>query len=163
MQKNDPSGVNNILRGLGEFLELLSGLAEQGNELTRSAEVVDERKNVKAVYGFSVRMGGDRQPRVERFGTVRPKHRGVVIEDALEPMLDVFDEGDYVRLVVELPGVDPERITFQLRGDVLSIEAAGRDRRYSKRVTIPAPPVRMEQATSCYRNGIFELKLPRLA
>ena len=126
MHKDDVSGVTGILRGLGEFLELLSGLAEQGTEATRSAQVVDEAKHVKAVYGFSVRMGGDRQPHVDRFGNVRPINRGPVIEDSREPLLDVFDEGDYVRLVVELPGVDPEHITFQLRGDALTIEAAGK-------------------------------------
>jgi hypothetical protein len=60
VHKNDAAGVTNILRGLGEFLELLSGLAEQRTEATRSAQVVDESKQVKAVCGFSVRMGGDR-------------------------------------------------------------------------------------------------------
>ena len=156
-------GLGGMFRSLGGFLDLLSSLAEEGGgELARSGELGDEKKGVKAVYGFSVRVGGGGKPRIEKFGnvTVKDDGRGPVVEEAREPMVDLFDEGDHLRVVAELPGVGADDIRFEVKEDVLDLCATRGDRKYRKEVLLPAA-VRAPAATSSYRNGVFEIKLPK--
>jgi len=150
-----------MFRSLGGFLDLLSTLSEQGDgEITRSGEINDDKKGVKAVYGFSVRVGGGGKPHVEAFGNVKDDGRGAVVEETREPIVDVFDEGDHLLLVVELPGVDAEDIRFEVEDDVLSLSASRGERKYRKEVLLPAPVV-TQGASPSYRNGVFELKLTK--
>ncbi|HVE82623.1 MAG TPA: archaeal heat shock protein Hsp20 [Myxococcales bacterium] len=153
-----------MFRSLGGFLDLLSNLAEQagteGGEIHREGELGDDRKGVKAVYGFSVRVGNGGPPRIEKFGNVQDSGRGPVVEEAREPMVDVFDEDQHLLVVAELPGVDAADIRFEVKEDVLNLDASRGDRKYRKEVLLPAA-VKAEEATSSYRNGVFEIRLPK--
>jgi len=135
--------VGEILRGLGAFLEEL--------------ETAPTRPT-RAVYGFTVRTGAG-QPLVERSGTVGSRQAGTN-RDVRTPMVDVFDEGDHFRLVAELPGVGADDIRFEVCGDVVRLEAVHGERHYIKEVTLGAT-ARTSGSTWAYRNGVFELKLPR--
>ncbi|MBI4575619.1 MAG: Hsp20/alpha crystallin family protein [Planctomycetes bacterium] len=157
-------GLGGMFRSLGGFLDFLSDLAEkageEGGEFKRSGELGDEKKGVKAVYGFSVRVGGGGKPLIENFGNVRDNGQGAVVEEAREPMVDVFDEGDHLTVVAELPGVGANDIRFEVKEDVLNLSATRGDRKYRKEVLLPSA-VRAQAATSSYRNGVFEIKLPK--
>ena len=155
-------GMGGMLKSLGGFLDLLSKFSEEnGGQFNRSGEVGDDKKGVKAVYGFSVRLGGIGQgPRVEPFGNVRERPGGPVVEEVREPMVDVFDEGSHLTLVAELPGVDAEDVKFTIRDDVLELVATHGERKYRKEVLLPHP-VDSAKAVPSYRNGVFELKLPK--
>jgi HSP20 family protein len=155
-------GVGGMLKSLGGFLDLLSKFSEEnGGEFHRNGEMGNDKKGMKAVYGFSVRLGGAGQgPRVEPFGNVRERSDGPVVEEVREPMIDLFDEGDYVTLVAELPGVDADDVKFTVRDDVLELVATHGDRKYRKEVILPYP-VDLKKAGPSYRNGVFELKLPK--
>ena len=154
-----------MFRSLGGFLDLLSNLAEQGGEggeIRRSGELGDEKKGVKAVYGFSIRMGGGGKPTIEQFGNIKESGRGPIVEEAREPMVDVFDEDDHLLVVAELPGVEAGDVSFEIKEDVLELRAARGERKYRKEVLLPGA-VRAQAATSSYRNGVFEIKLPKAA
>jgi HSP20 family protein len=157
-------GLGGMFRSLGGFLDLLSNLAEQaeeGGEIHRSGELGDEKKGIKAVYGFSVRMGGGGKPVVEKFGNIKEDGQGPVVEEAREPMVDVFDEGDHLLVVAELPGVEASDVGFEVKEDVLDLSATRGERKYRKEVLLPAA-VSARAATSSYRNGVFEIKLPKV-
>jgi HSP20 family protein len=158
------AGLGGMFKSLGGFLELLSDLAEKGEgEFNKSGQVGDDKKGVKAVYGFSVRVGGHGKPLIENFGNVKSDRDGSpVVEEAREPMVDVFDESDHILIVAELPGVAEKEIHFEVKGDVLHISAAHGDRKYQKEVLLPAA-VNEKGATSSYRHGVFELKLTKAA
>jgi HSP20 family protein len=159
---NIGGNLGGMFKSLGGFLELLSDLAEKGEQtVSRSGEVGDDKKGVKAVYGFSVRVGGGGMPHIENFGNVRSDRDGSpVVEEAREPMVDVFDEKDHLLVVAELPGVSESEIRFEVKGDVLHLAAAHGDRKYQKELLLPAT-VSGQGAASTYRHGVFELKLPK--
>ncbi len=76
-----------------------------------------------------------------------------------EPLVDLFDEGDEIVVVAEMPGVQMSDIRVTLHEDVLALETSG-DRRYMKELLLPAAvdPTTLQQT---YRNGILELRLQR--
>jgi HSP20 family protein len=153
--------LGGLFRSLGGFVGLLSELAEEGGELIhRSGEIGDERKGVKAVYGFSVRVGGGGKPHIERFGNVKDDGERAVVEEAREPMIDVFDEEDHLLAIAELPGVDVREIRYEVKDDILSLHAEHGERKYKKEVLLPCA-ADAKGASSSYRNGLFELKLPK--
>jgi HSP20 family protein len=61
--------------------------------------------------------------------------------------------------VAELPGVEEHDIEAEGTGTVLTISAERGDRKYSKRVELPAP-VTGELKTT-YKHGVFEVKLKK--
>jgi len=156
--------MGGVFRSLGGFMDLLSNLSdlaqEGGGVISRSGEIKDD-KGVKAVYGFSVKMGLGGKPVVEQFGNVKDDGHGAVVEETREPLVDVFDEGDHLLVLAELPGVDADDITYEVEGDVLSLSAGRGERKYQKEVVLPVP-VLAKGATSSHRNGVFELTLQKV-
>jgi len=162
-------GAGGIFRTIGSFLDLLSDMVEKGEtEIKREGEVeLGRRKEMKAVYGFTVRLGGEGKPRVEPFGNVkREKGKGPVVEEVCEPMVDVFDEKEATVVVVELPGINEKDIKVELRDDILTIAAETGERKYYKELLLEVPVIRLpgggqapEGLTRSYRNGILELRI----
>lgn len=160
------AGIGGIFRGLGDVVDLLSTLAERastlGPELQRQGQVGDDR-GLKAVYGFSLRVGGPGgEPTIQHFGNVKEDdERGATVDEEREPMVDIFDEDGHIQLIAELPGVDEADIRFEVRHDVLELSANHGDRRYHKELLLPSAVSREGSSTS-FNNGIFELTLPKI-
>jgi HSP20 family protein len=154
-------GLGGIFKNLGSFLDLLVDLAEKGEtEIHREQEIgpIGE-KGTKAVYGFSVKIGGKGKPTVETFGNVRETpEKGPVVEEVREPLVDVFDEGQYLLVIAELPGVKESDIKYEVKDDILILSGETGDRKYYKEILLPTVPAE-SQVESSYRNGILELKL----
>lgn len=154
-----------LFRGLGDVVTLVSKLAEAGEKhIERQGEfrVKGLGDQARGVYGFSIRSGiGDSGPRVEPFGNVHSSEDGLVVGDVLEPLVDVFDEGDELVITVELPGANSEDIRVRLEADMLKIEAHG-ERQYAKDVLLPTP-VTNRDLKRFYNNGVLEVRLRKQA
>jgi len=134
------------------------------SDLMREKELPDGtrvREVGPVVYGYSMTLDEKGQPIVRQFGNVntdsngRPTlHKG--LPDTREPLVDVINGGDTVRVVVELAGVSKDEIEIYADpdGSVL-IETTG-NRKYSKKLQLPAM-IDSESATSTYNNGILEV------
>ena len=155
-------GLGGIFKGMGDFFELISEMVEQGeSEVSRTGEftVKGLGDRARGVYGFTIRTGLGGIPTVERFGNIRSTEEGPVVDEVREPMVDVFDEGESVLVVAELPGVAEEEIEVEVRDDVLSLEAKG-DRKYAKEVLLPCP-VDVATLRKAYKNGVMEVRLSK--
>ena len=151
-------GFGDLFKGLGNFLDLMNTMAEEGNsEISRTRQVRGPG-GVHGVYGFSVKMGVGGTPTVERFGNIHSTEQGPKVSDVREPLVDVFDEGDHILVVAELPGVVEGDILVESKDDILTLSATGRERKYAKEVLLPAmiDPVSLQQS---YQNGILEIRL----
>jgi len=152
-------GLGGVFKGFGDFMNLLSEMVEAGeSEVTRTGEfkVKGLGEKGRGVYGFTVRTGIGGTPRVERFGNIRSTQEGPVVDEVREPMVDVFDEGETVLVVAEVPGVAEEEITVEVRDDILTLETAG-ERKYAKEVLLPCP-VDAASIKKAHKNGVLELR-----
>lgn len=152
-------GFGGLFKGLGNFLDLISEMAETGEqEVKRSGEFKVKGLGDKArgVYGFSVRTGVGGMPKVEHFGNIKSTDEGPVVADVREPMVDVFDEGGEIVMVVELPGVSEGEIKVDVQEDILTLQTTG-ERKYGKDILLPAK-VDAGSLQKTYKNGILELR-----
>jgi HSP20 family protein len=154
--------IEGIFRGFGELVEKLADLAQKGEQLSRETEVEweDKEKDLKAIFGFSVKAGlGGRQVKVEPFGNVstdRATGRSAVHE-VREPLTDIFEEEDHVLIVAEMPGIEVEDVEIEIRDDILSLSAQRGKKKYRKEVLLPASFERDKVEVSC-KHGIVEIK-----
>jgi HSP20 family protein len=156
-------GFGGLFKGLGDFIDLLGEMVETGEEeVTRSGEfrIKGLGDKGRGVYGFSVRTGIGGVPRVERFGNIRTTEEGPVVAEVREPLVDVFDEGQEIVVVAELPGVSEEEIHIEVEDDILSLETTG-ERKYAKEILLPEP-VDAVTLKKAYKNGILELRLKKV-
>lgn len=151
-------GLGGLFKGISNLLDLVGNLAEAGESVNRSGEVkFGDNEKMQGVYGFSIRTGLGGMPKVESFGNIRESEAGPVVADTREPIVDVFDEGDKLLVVAELPGVAKKEIKVELNGDVLALSTTG-SRKYAKEVLLPAP-AKEEEMTVTYNNGVLEVRL----
>lgn len=113
-------------------------------------------KEIKGVYGFTVRTLASGEPRIEPFGNIKKTSKGPVVEETREPIVDVFDEKDHIRIVAEVPGVEESHVQFDVEGDILKLSADHGERKYSKEVLLPCFVDEKPESQS-FKNGIFEL------
>ena len=152
-------GLGDVFRGVGDLIEILKEMEAEGKtEVTRTGELrgTGRLKDLKGVYGFSVKVGLGGEPTVETFGNIRGGEAGPTVEEVREPLVDVFDEGGSMRVLAEMPGVEAGDVRVELNEDVLIITAEGKDRKYSKEILLPAKGRRDSVRTS-YQNGILEV------
>jgi HSP20 family protein len=153
-------GLGGILKGLGDLVEKLEDLKETGEQLSRSGEIHGLGKEVKGMYGFTVKMGlGDDRPRVEPFGNIRKDRESghAVVQEVREPVVDIFEEEDHVLVVAEMPGICVEDVQIAVQDDLLTITAERGDKKYRKEVLLPASLAREKMQISC-NNGVVEIK-----
>ena len=122
------------------------------------------------VYGYSMSLGPDGKPIIQEFGNVKPSKRpgafGIeqpALEplDAREPLVDVINEPEQVRVVAELPGVEKSDIKTTISEDALTIKVESATRKYYKEVKLPAG-VNPDTSRASYNNGVLEITLRKL-
>lgn len=75
-----------------------------------------------------------------------------------EPMVDVFEDGDHINVMTELPGVEENNVDLKVDGNLLTINIDTPAGKYCKEVKLPVP-VEKNSIEPKFRNGILEVKL----
>jgi HSP20 family protein len=156
------SGLGGILKGLADLVEKLGELAESGRKISKTGEIHGPGKELKGIYGFTVKVGlGDEGPTLEPFGNIRRdvKSGRTEVQEVREPMVDVFEEEDYLLVLAELPGIGKEDVHIEVKDDVLTISAERGDKKYRKEFLLPRSVAKEKVQVSC-NNGILEIKCP---
>ncbi len=111
------------------------------------------------IYGFSMRTGPDGKPRFQEFGNTSPQTR-VQRGSAREPLTDIMEEEDRIRIIVELPGVDKSDIQLNASEGALNIRVNTENRKFNKNLELPCE-VDPESAKAKYNNGVLEILLEK--
>ncbi len=160
MKKKDHSfdfNIGNIFKTFGDLLEVVQQLDARGTGESKKTGEFSTARGLKGAYGFSVRVGGLGSPTIQSFGNFRAGEGKSGFDESWEPILDVFDEGDRILVVTELPGVDEGQLHLELADNTLFIKADG-VRYYQKQVELPEP-VDENNIVSAFKNGIVEITL----
>ena len=152
--------LGGLFKGIEKLVDLAADLKEAGGEIKKEGEIdlSHLKKGMKGVYGFSIKTAVGGKPVVETFGNIRKTPEGPVVEEEREPLTDVFDENGEAVVIAEIPGVNEEGISLDLKGDILEISASGKEKKYRKEVLLPSQ-VRKETLSYTYKNGILEVRI----
>jgi HSP20 family protein len=150
--------LGGIFEGIGNLIDLASKLSEEAGEIKKTGEIKGLGGRARGVYGFSVRTLAGEKPVVETFGNIKRGKEGPVIEEVREPIVDVLEEKDSIRVIAELAGVSKEDIKIKINEDILNLSAERGERKYAKEVLLPFS-VKEDPVEFSFKNGILELKL----
>jgi len=157
-------GLGGIFEGIQKLVEAAGKLKDsEGISRTGEFSVPGLGEKGKGIFGFSIRTmaGGEgRGVKVQPFGNIHKTKEGLSVEEDREPVVDVLDEGNMIRVIAELPGVAQGDIVYQVNGDVLTISTKG-DHAYHAEVLLPGC-VEKEGIQSSYNNGVLELRLRKM-
>ena len=154
--------IGGLFKGVEKLIDLASDLQESGGEIKKEGEfdLSHLKEGMKGVFGFSIKTMVGGETIVEPFGNIKKTHKGPKVEEEREPITDIFDEKEEIRVYAEMPGVNEEDIKVDLKGDILDISAQSGDRKYRKEVLLPTE-VKPDCLTSSYKNGILEIRMKK--
>ena len=158
--------VDDVLPGMGK---LVKRLRKNSPELNRKIKEKDAEIKKRLEEGYSP------EPKIQygvRVRTLAPERKETGYKQArqapkkperpemniIEPVVDLFDEGDTIRVIAEMPGIDEEKIVLDLRGSTLLISASDKRRTFQKEVLLPCE-ARLEKQR--FQNGVLELTLEK--
>ncbi len=152
-------GLGGLFKGLGNFVEMIGEMSEKGEEIREKVQEFKgkgELKDIKGVYGFSVKTGLGGKPTVESFGNVKSTPKGPVVEETREPMVDVFEEDKTIQIIAEIPGVNEASIALEVQGDIINLHAESGQRKYQKEILLPHI-VEEKPESQSYQNGMLDV------
>ena len=79
------------------------------------------------------------------------------LDEPREPLTDVFEDEEHVKLYVELPGVEKDDIQLNITDAQTEIKA----KNFYKTIDLPTRNVEFEKATANYKNGVLEVIIPK--
>ncbi|MGA2670753.1 MAG: Hsp20/alpha crystallin family protein [Dehalococcoidia bacterium] len=160
--------VESVLCGLGEvmpgFGELVKGLkkSEAFQKRLEAANAEIERRIGKAPPSGGV-VGARRS--IIPPGTNLKVSRTTLGKESPVPVpqrdviTDMFDEGNNLVIIAELPGVNEKDIEIEVKGDRLVLFARSQGRQYHKDIALPCP-VKEKPSLTC-KNGILKISLEK--
>ena len=138
-----------IIESMQQEIEGMDGLPE-----------LMKRENAGAItrsWGARITRTPDGNIHIERFGDTPMVPE---LEGNMQPLIDVFEEGDEYIIVADVPGVEEDKIVVELReeGDkrTLIISSLDERRKYHKELDIPSNVA--NEFEKGYRNGVLELR-----
>jgi HSP20 family protein len=121
-----------------------------------------EREFGPFVYGYSVTIGPDGKPVIREFGNMKPGlptgRPALQMRSEREPVVDVIEQEQQIKVVAELPGVQKEDINLDVGDRILTLRVDTEKRKYYKRLELPAE-VHSISAKAQFTNGILEVTL----
>jgi len=109
---------------------------------------------------------------------VETNNRGGTPASSWDPNVDVLDDGETIRILVELPGVESSDVRVTIRGRIVMVRGTKKGRIRAKEgmrffcmeryfggfvKSIPLPrPVNSHHARTKLKNGLLEVILPRV-
>lgn len=112
------------------------------------------------VYGYSMKIGPDGKPEIQQFGNIKKSLKGPEVKEEREPLVDIVETNNEIRVVVEMPGVEKGDIKLHGTEDSLTISVDTPNYKYYKEVELPTI-VKVKQARSTYKNGVLEVVIPK--
>jgi len=170
-EEEESGGVaGGVLRGLGKVMpglgDIVKGL-EKSDAFQQRLGVINKEveRQLREAPLKEVGQEGVRRtiiPPRTTLGSRQPPSRAGApsLRKQKEVIIDVFDEGDYIKVIAELPGVAEQDIRTEMKGNVLVISATDISREYYKEVTLPCPV--KGELDSSYNNGILQLKAEKI-
>lgn len=79
------------------------------------------------------------------------------LKEMREPLVDIFEEDNQLRVYVELPGVEKEDIKLNFRKNCVEVRA----KNFYRTIQVPNGQAQTNGVSTEYKNGVLEIKMPK--
>lgn len=154
-------------KGLAGLINDLSKLAEKSQTYQKRVNlgkrgVVDFRVSSRPIKGSYTTKPKSRlkisKPKSKTPPTRTPKPLPTASIEEKQPIVDVFEEEDHIKVMAEVPGVEEKDIKLHVKNNLLIISVDTSEKKYYKEVKLPTS-VKKNSVESTYRNGVLEVKV----
>jgi HSP20 family protein len=156
--------IEEMEREMAEAFKEMENMPRGMSRETRLPDGSKRRVYGPFVYGYSVKIGPDGKPVIREFGNMKPRLAGggspVSLSERREPLVDTIEDGDSVKVLAELPGVEKKDIKLLSTSSKLTINVDNPERNYFKEVEFPFE-IDASSARSQYRNGVLEVSFKK--
>jgi HSP20 family protein len=165
-------GIGGLFDGVSNLITKFGELAEKGESL-RAAVGEGETSSGKKFttsYGVNVRFGGGKEG-VGKDGeySVNPVPKASKPEQKpatsvprmREPNVELFDEGDHIQIIAEMPGVSSEDVHLTFMEKSLLIQGVSKVAEFKKELPL-THEFGPEQVSITANNGVVEIRLKRI-
>ena len=135
-------------------------------------------KRVARFYGPLVELSRLQSELNRLFSVFVENNKSATSGSSWDPNVDLLDDGERIRILIELPGLEAEDVSVTIRGRVLTIRGTKKGRIRSREgirffcmerffgtfvKSIPLPrPVNTHRATTKLRDGLLEVVIPHV-
>jgi HSP20 family molecular chaperone IbpA len=77
-----------------------------------------------------------------------------------KPLIDIFQENNWITIVAEIAGFNKESFKISVKDQKITLSAKSKDRRYYKSLNLPKVVIPSDIHTS-FKNGVLEIKLKK--
>jgi len=166
---DEVSGVTEgALRGLGKIIpglgELVKGLekSEAFQERLKAADAEVERQLEKAPP--LKRAEGTRRSIIPPKTTLKvsrttPREEAAAQPPRREVTADIFDEGNCLKVIAEMPGADEKEIKAEVKDNLLILTAQATGQEYYKDIELPCSV--KGELNLTYKNGILQITIEK--
>ena len=162
-KENKPKWQENlegIFGGVSEIINKLSDVAEKGKSISETGNITDKSDKIKGIFGVSVNFGiNGSKPDIKPFGNIHKDEKSgeSTVQEVREPLVDIFDEDEYILIVAELPGISNKDVKIEIEDDILIFNAKRGEKKYQKEILLSESFTKSQIKTSC-NNGVLEIK-----
>ena len=151
------------------FKEMSEGIPK---DLVRERKLPDGSKIREMgpfVYGYSMTIGPNGKPIIREFGNVKPSTKltpsgyrkpSLNYREGREPLVDVIEDDDTIRIIAEVPGVEKKDIDLTCTETTLIVSVDTEKRKYYKEVELPGE-VDPKVGKASFKNGVLEVTLTK--
>ncbi len=147
-----------------DFLKLLEEMENKKEKVRTVSGELEGPFDSKAAYGYTVKLGieGNDFPFRRGFHP-RPRPlthvRSIKSENvAAEPVIDVFEEGDCISVVAQMPHVKEEDIDLRIIDNILTITARTPEGEIERDISVSEGSDIKEAS---FKNGILEINIKK--
>lgn len=154
-------GLGKIIPGLGELVKGLEK-SEAFQERLKAADAEVERQLEKAPP--LKRVEGTRRSIIPPKTTLKVSRTTLREEATAQPprrevTTDIFDEGDCLKVIAEMPGADEKEIKAEVKDNLLILTAQATGQEYYKEIELPCSV--KGELNLTYKNGILQITLEK--
>jgi HSP20 family molecular chaperone IbpA len=77
-----------------------------------------------------------------------------------KPLIDVFQENNWITIVAEIAGFNKESFKINVKDQKITLSAKSKERRYYKSLNLPKVVIPSDIHTT-FKNGVLEIKLKK--
>lgn len=158
-------GLGGIFDGVSNLLSKFGELAEKGESLRSGSHQSESSsgKKMTTSYGFNVKFGPGKDSELDVQPIPRPssvkRTEGVPsVPKTREPHVELFDEGDHILVIAEMPGVSCDDVNLSFIEKMLHIHGVSKTAEFKKELELPGL-FGPEQVAITANNGVIEIRL----